>query len=192
METHSHPLRVRKPVIVQLNGLKSSNQITVIHWATLKVEEACTNVLVVRGTSNGDSSCLYYGGEGDLNLRRKRIQVTCAIWYPGWIWDVATLEFFVDSLFPRDKSCVCVQVCSVCPLQTRLLSSHRISTYLHAEKQQRQFAGVVVGTGHKRSDRLFVIISGFVCFTIRTIKHQQHLEYIHKKYEDQWRILRKW
>lgn len=37
-----------------------------------------------------------------------------------------------------------------------------VTTYLHAGMTQRQFAGVVVGTGHRRSDRLFVIISGFV------------------------------
>lgn len=37
-------------------------------------------------------------------------------------------------------------------------------TYLHAETQQRQFAGVVGETGHRRSDRLFVIISGLLFY----------------------------
>lgn len=52
-------------------------------------------------------------------------------------------------------------VAYVCPLWGSVIVVV-VTTYLHAGMTQRQFAGVVVGTGHRRSDRLFVIISGFV------------------------------
>lgn len=55
-------------------------------------------------------------------------------------------------------------VLNLWPRTSRRASSSpvSVSTYLHAGKPQRQFAGVVEETGHKRSDRLFVIISGLL------------------------------